>query len=320
MTLQSMILCAGDIELGRVNWSRDLELAKELSKKTNKDILILFQEIPGCSTCKNYGKNVLSHPLVVEAIEDLFIPVVVHNNKQGKDKEILDFFGEPAWNNPVVRIVDFQLKDVTERLNGNYSSYGLISKMNYTLIKRNKKLPQYLSLLEEEFLAQASGVETAYIGMYCFWSGEKCFSQAQGVVETHAGFINGSEVVEIKYNPVKTSLEALIEHGKEMKCADRLYSEKKSKHNSTISNHDKGNFRLDHESKYYIYNSKYRFLPMTETQACKVNFALANGKSPDDYLSNRQIERYKRILKLEESKLTSVIGKNMEQEWYSNKN
>ncbi len=312
-----MILWAGDIELGRVNWSRDLEQAKVLSKKNSKDILILFQEIPGCSTCKNYGKNVLSHPLVVEAIEDLFIPVVIHNNKQGKDKEILDFFGEPSWNNPVIRIVDFELKDVTERLNANYTSYGIVSKINYALQKRNKKIPQYLKLLEEEFFAQVSGTETAYIGMYCFWSGEKCYSEAQGVVETHAGFMNGSEVVEVKYNPKKTNVDALIQHGKGMNCADRLFSDKNSFVKSTISNHNRVDFKLDRESKYYIYNSKYKFVPMTELQACKVNFAIANRKLAEEFLSPRQIERYKRILKLDDSKLNSVIGKNIEQSWYS---
>lgn len=35
------------IELGAVNWTRDLENAKKLSAKTGKPIMVLFQEVPG---------------------------------------------------------------------------------------------------------------------------------------------------------------------------------------------------------------------------------------------------------------------------------
>ena len=47
--------------------------------------MLLFQEVPGCSTCRNYGHNVLSHPLMVEAIESLFVPLAIFNNKEGKE-------------------------------------------------------------------------------------------------------------------------------------------------------------------------------------------------------------------------------------------
>ena len=59
-------------ELGKVSWYRDYEQALSVSKKENKPVLILFQEVPGCATCRNYGHNVLSHPLMTEAIENEF--------------------------------------------------------------------------------------------------------------------------------------------------------------------------------------------------------------------------------------------------------
>ena len=43
---------------------------------------------------------------MVEAIEDAFVPVVVFNNKGGKDAQLLKRFNEPSWNNPVVRFLD----------------------------------------------------------------------------------------------------------------------------------------------------------------------------------------------------------------------
>ena len=122
-----------DVELGKVNWYRDYDVATSLSEKENKPVLILFQEVPGCSTCRNYGKDVLSNPLMVEAIEDLFIPLVIHNNKGGKDRQILNQFNEPSWNNPVVRIVDSKGKNLTPRVSGNYSPKGLHQAMTCLL-------------------------------------------------------------------------------------------------------------------------------------------------------------------------------------------
>jgi len=76
-------------ELGQVNWQRNYDEAISLSEKENKPIFLFFQEVPGCSTCRNYGHHVMSHPLIVEAIETHFIPTAIFNNKRGKDAKIL---------------------------------------------------------------------------------------------------------------------------------------------------------------------------------------------------------------------------------------
>ena len=81
------------IELGQVNWLRDFDSAIKQAKNQDKPIFILFQEVPGCATCRNYGQNVLSHPLIVEAIESLFVPLAIYNNKRGKDAEVLRYYG-----------------------------------------------------------------------------------------------------------------------------------------------------------------------------------------------------------------------------------
>ena len=126
------------VELGSVHWLRSYDEAVQKSKAESKPILILFQEIPGCQTCRMYG-SVLTHPLLVEAIESEFIPLAIHNNKGGTDAETLKRFNEPAWNNPVVRIVDANGKDVVARLNGNYSAAGLASTMSQAIIKNTSR-------------------------------------------------------------------------------------------------------------------------------------------------------------------------------------
>jgi thioredoxin-related protein len=104
-----------DEERGKVSWYRDYKTAIKISKKENKPILIFFQEVPGCATCRNYGHNVLSHPLMTEAIENEFIPLAIFNNKKAKDLEILKKYNEPTWNNPVVRIVNSQGENIVNR-------------------------------------------------------------------------------------------------------------------------------------------------------------------------------------------------------------
>ncbi len=315
-TCNTLQLLAQIEELGKVKWNGSLEQTQLISKNTGKPILILFQEIPGCQTCKGYGRQVLSHPLIVEAIESYFVPLVVYNNKSGKDKEVLDYFKEPAWNNPVVRIVDSNLKEIGERLSGNYSSYGLVAKIVACLIQKNIPIPIYLKLLEEEVLAQSSGIQKAYVGMYCFWSGEKCYAQTPGVVATKAGYMKGSEVVEISYNPKVTNIKNILDHGKEMKCADKYFND----HPGTLNTIDvtqtgKGSFTADKETKYYLYHTNFRFLPMTEMQASKINLAIAENRSPETFLSPRQIELYNKIKRQPSKKFDNLIGVSIEDAW-----
>ena len=92
-------------ELGRVAWQRNLDGGLEQARAADKPLFLLFQEVPGCHTCVSFGEQVLSHPLLVEAIESEFVPVAIYNNRGGHDREVLGRFDEPAWNNPVVRLL-----------------------------------------------------------------------------------------------------------------------------------------------------------------------------------------------------------------------
>jgi len=284
------------IELGKVQWNRSLKTAQKLAQSSGKPILILFQEVPGCITCQNYGSEVLSHPLIVEAIETYFIPLAVFNNKAGFDKEVLDIFKEPSWNNPVVRIVSHDLTEWTNRLSSNYSSLGLIEKINTTILKTKGKIPRWLQLLEEEFKAHHLGIQKVYLGMHCFWAGEKHFGALDGVMATRAGFIAGAEVVEIEYDPSKMSLNKIIENGQINGQADKIFLPANQKISTdSIVVKPFRDFKADIESKYYIYNSHYRFLPMTRMQSSRVNSLLGNKQSPDLILSPRQIHLLENI-------------------------
>ena len=261
------------VELGDVHWLRSFDEAQTRSKKEGKSILILFQEIPGCATCRNYGSDVLTHPLIVEAIETEFIPLAIHNNKGGQDAEILKRYQEPAWNNPVVRVVDSEGSNIIPRLSGNYSTAGLTAQMTSALIKQKGKAPLYLQLLADELSAQQKMTSKATYSMYCFWTGEALFGKLNGVIKTTAGFEGGKEVVAVEYNPSIVSKTELDKIAQSQKCA--------------VSTG--GSFRADATPKYYLSNSEYKVVPMTEIQKCRVNSALAEKQDPRAFLSARQI-------------------------------
>lgn len=319
--IQLMANDSNPTELGKVNWQRDLDQGVVQSTKEQKPIFLLFQEVPGCSTCRNYGQNVLSHPLIVEAIETLFVPVAIFNNKGGKDAATLKYFGEPSWNNPVVRIIDADKKNLVNRVNGNYSRLGIVQAMVQALQAESLTVPSYLSLLEEELLAEYSGTESTTLSMYCFWSGEREIGKLDGVVETQAGFMNGREVVQVKYDPTILTFNDLLSSAKDASCADQVFTDDAG-HAQTAqkvlgkNNLDSPNkFRQDREPKYYLGKTVYRFIPMTQLQAVKVNSLIGQGKVPNELLSPRQITLLKQIQSQPNGQWQNAINQDFVKAW-----
>ena len=285
---------------------------------SDKSVFILFQEVPGCSTCQQYGKEVLQHPLVVEAISELFVPLAIHNNKKGPDAIILAQYQEPAWNNPVVRIVDSNGKPIIDRLSGKYSAYAVVNYMKEALIAEKKEIPAYLSLLAEELYAEESGLKETYFSMFCFWTGEKQLAKQSGVVYTEAGFMDGKEVVKVRYAPSIISYDKLLERASKMQCASGVYSddEYERKIASSEIGKDKSkytkSFRKDSEDKYYLRHSNLRFLPLTDLQKTRINSMLGDRLDPTELLSPIQV---KFLNCLDESGEKSMLDTEFREAW-----
>ena len=308
-------LVAQPVELGKVAWLRDYDEALQRSAETDRPVLILFQEVPGCSTCQSYGKNVLSHPLLVEAIEDLFIPLCIYNNRDGSDRKVLQRYGEPSWNNPVVRVVNARGEDLAPRLSGEYTPYGLCSKMITGLKVAGKEVPGYLQLLEEELYLNRVPKETAYLSMYCFWSGEKEIGKMPGVAGTEAGYMDGKEVVRVTFDPSSVAFEELVREARSVSCADGVYTDKAGLKTEASEVLGEGrvkatkSYRKDSEDKYYLRKSPYRKLAMTPLQAQRVNSLLGQRKDPSGLLSPRQLKWF------EKHKDDPAAGERWDQPW-----
>ena len=124
----------------------------------------------------------------VEVIETHFVPVCIYNNRGGQDAEALQIFEEPAWNNPVVRIVRADYRDVVLRMPNFRTSLPLVNGLRRALELTGKAVPPYLELLEEELQARASGLQTATFSISCFWSGKVLLALCRGASRPRPAF------------------------------------------------------------------------------------------------------------------------------------
>lgn len=260
-------------ELGMVHWYRDYDEALSVAHEESKPVFILFQEVPGCSTCRNYGHDVLSHPLVVEAIETYCIPLAIYNNKGGTDRKVLDLYSEPTWNNPVVRIVDSDGNALHPRIAGDYSAKAVLDAIIKVLDNRKVPVPDYINLARQELV---STLAHDYYQMYCFWSGEQVLGQIDGVVDVQSGFMRGAEVVKVTYDRDVTSMSSI----------KKVAAQSKIKHVDATKNYKVAS----NDVHYYLRNSDYRYLPLSSIQQTKVNSALGAREDASRYLSLVQVE------------------------------
>ncbi len=221
-SLGPSLFAENPVEIGKVIWGRDLEGAFQKAKGSKKPIFLLFQEVPGCSGCQQFGKEVLSDPLIVKVVEESFIPVFVYNNRSGKEAEVLKRFQEPAWNFQVVRFLNEEGRDWIEREEGIWTREALAKRMKIVLEKAKNAIPEELSLLLGEKSAEKRSERIAF-AQSCFWNGEMRLGGVEGVTQTEVGFMEGREVTVVDYDPQQVSLKQLIKKAHQMEVADRIY-------------------------------------------------------------------------------------------------
>ena len=150
LATQGVAAADNPIEVGAVHWGRDLDQALKTSAATGRPVFVLFQEVPGCSGCQDFGRTVLTNPRIVEAVETEFLPVLVYNNRGSEDRKLLQRFGEPAWNYQVVRFLDAEGRDIIPRKDRVWTVRELAARMIATLQATDRPVPSYLMALAEQ--------------------------------------------------------------------------------------------------------------------------------------------------------------------------
>ena len=228
---------------------------------------------------------------MVEAIEELFHPVLVFNNKES-DAATLERFGEPSWNNPVVRFLDGGARDVIPRRDRVWTIGATAARMVAALEAAERPAPPWLRLVAAEARAD---VETATVAMHCYWNGEARLGGLDGVVGTRVGWVDRKEVVEVRFLPDVVPFERLRARAAELDCASRVWAPGEAR----------GAWRDAKESddKFALRRAGLRALPLTPAQATKVNAALRLGEDADRWLSPRQRSLRARVLAASEGAL-----------------
>lgn len=248
----------------------------------------------------------MSDPLLVEAIEDLFIPVLVFNNRPAH-AALLQEFGEPAWNNPVVRFLNADRKDLIPREEGIWTTHGVASRMVAALQSAGQAAPKYLQLLAEDLLSDPPAdrrIEQATFGMHCFWEGEAKFGGLEGVLRTRAVWIEGVEGVDLVFDPRRISFRELVIEAQQVQCATHVFA--RSEAQFQIASEFTGlqlqrlpaNFVPEsasaNDQKYYLRNSDLAAAPLSALQQVRINALLAsperNQAAVEACLSPRQIQ------------------------------
>lgn len=272
---------ANPVEVGTVTWTRELPAALTASKKTGKPIFLLFQEVPGCAGCKQFGRDVLSDPSIVRSIESDFIPLLIHNNKGGKDAEVLKKYGEPAWNFQVVRFLDSSGKDLIPRKDHIWTAAALRPRMDAALKQAGKSNTSVVPKTKRLALCQS-----------CFWTGEMKIGAIEGVTRTEAGFLNGREVTLVEYNPAEISPAEIFKQAKSKGVATAAYLDNPAELPGSKKLTSAYRKAPASDQKKQIQGTLFQKLDLTPEQATKVNaYARTNPSKALTYLSPAQKKR-----------------------------
>lgn len=251
--------------------------------------------------------------MVVSAASAEFVPVAVYNNVKGTDADLLKKFGEPAWNNPVMRFIGTDEKDLIPRKDEVYHGGTLLARMAESLEKAKRPVPAYLKLAVAEFAPKKT--ETAVFAMYCYWEGEAKLGALDGVISTRIGELAKAEVVEVTFDPAVIDYKKLVEKAKEMDCTHTVFARTDAQAKAAkdvvdakkVVRSDKDIDATTQQQYHLAHHPRYHFLPLTAAQATKVNAALANKKSPDEYLSPLQLAIYARFTKTTDAEGQAVF-------------
>lgn len=256
-------------ELGRISWLRDLEVARAQSKASGKPVLLLFDEVPGCSTVRGFGRDVLSDESIVSRVERDFIPVAIFNNVGGADRRVLERFGEPAWNNPVVHVIDAEQRPLAPRFDGPYT------KEAFGKLLDGVKVIAPVSM-------------TVLLGAHCFWECEARLGRLPAVMSSRVGFLEGNEVVELTFDARLRSFTELLSAADQESCAVRVFTRSEAERQAAArvvaarASVTAAPFTpSEKDTKFYLRQAGRALSPLTPLEQVRMNAALRFSEDPE---------------------------------------
>jgi len=220
----------------------------------------------------------MTDPIIIDAVENSFVPFLIHNNKGGKDAEVLKKYKEPAWNYQVIRFLDEKGRDLIPRKDQVNTRKELSQRMVTALEKAKSPVPKALKLMQ--LSTDTENLQKVAFSCHCFWTGEAKLGTLDGVVETEAGFYGGHEVTLVTYHTKTITFKDLVKQAKKFNVANSVYPKFTGKGYRKAPASDQNR---------QISGTPFAKLKLTPQQACKVNaFCRTNPKKAMEYLTVKQ--------------------------------
>jgi len=239
---------------------------------------------------------VLRDPILVEAAEDLFHPLLIRNNVAGKDAILLKHFKEPAWNYQVIRYLNSEAEDLIPRRDKIWTTGGTAVRMVEALRAANCAVP---TALQNHAWARTAKLREAVFAMHCFWTGEVRLGALRGVATTESGWYDGREVVRVRYDPKVIALKDLLARAEALDCASAVYlASKEEQKLAKAARLRVGAFGSDSyraakasDQKRQLPGTAFVALSLSPEQATKVNaWARTDPEKAKSFLTARQRE------------------------------
>lgn len=189
------------------------DVPKELAMVSGKPIFyIMTDPIHGINV--EAELDAFSHPLLVEALESLFIPVLI-TPKKDRPLEIKGFtcLEESELHAFAVGFLDEVGSDLVPPLSyDDLSSIAIVEAIVAALTAKQQAIPKYVDLLAEEMRGITSVTNRrARFGLDGVASPELAFAGLEGVLATRVGSLHGQfeKVVEVVYDFKRLTFSAL---------------------------------------------------------------------------------------------------------------
>ena len=284
-------------ELGAIRYAASSkEEAQKLAKERGDiPIVCIEAEIPGDLES---GNGVLAHPLIVEALETLFVciaPPIARKEFEDRYKPSND---RKAWYTTVT-FLNSKCEELIPPIGGDTLKLPvMVDSIVQVLSKLQKSVPAYLKLMQEEQCGRTSIGTNGLVKSNCrciILGTNECdhaeveFAKQEGVLATIGGTYLGKRVIRVTYNPKVLSFATLLRIATEQNLADALYyrsqDEKVAAQMETsrlvskpqiIKLEDPSRI-ISHDTKRSLRRTVIGKVPLTNLQATRINLLIHQG-------------------------------------------
>lgn len=273
-------------ELGAIRY-RDTHI--EGARGQGRPIMCVKAEVPGDL---GIGLHVLSHPLIVEAAESLFVPTSVVLRKESNYTSRTS----SSWNT-TIEFLNKEGENVVPPFGDEMVSLAEVTRaMIDTLKACNKNVPKYLELLhKEEKIKQQIKASSqfsiserkALFGATNCSQAEVEFADLDGVLRTRIGILEGQQILEVEYTEISFAslLHERVVHQKAKNIHtvyvqtmdERVAAQMELSRSSEpvmitkLPSYEAISFSRIQEGLSALRKTEFRFVPLTELQAMRIN-------------------------------------------------